>query len=332
MEQREITFPVSLLDRDGRLPHSGYSREMKLRYRRKDVKTPLRLREWDSYLVFAGDIALRLTVSDCGTVLRDSVAFFDLRGGTAAEQDYTRPAMPGRERLPEQSCEGDVHASASSHSIHFLHSAPGERTLIAQVKDFAGAGSLSARIRLFEEPEESLVTALPFEKEGEWLYAQKTVGFRAEGYVRFDGKTWELSGDECRAVLDWGRGVLPKNNAVTWCCGCGTDGDGAPVAFTLGEGGGADDAATENMLFVNGAACKTGKLSFTPAEEQDGAWHISDGEGRLELDFTSAKEIVGKGRKSRRQCVGSYHGKVTLPDGRSIELRDIPGFAERVQG
>ena len=177
MEQREITFPVSLLGRDGHLSHSGYSRQPELVYRRKDVKaSPLRRKEWDSYLVFGGGVTLRVTVSDRGFAGVDSIEL--LTAERTAGASYTALA-PGGRKLPEQSAEGDIRVSARDHSIHFLHNAPGERTLIVQVKNFDGEGSLSARIRLFEEPAESLTLSSPLE-EG-FSYHQRIVGFRAEG-------------------------------------------------------------------------------------------------------------------------------------------------------
>ncbi len=53
-----------------------------------------------------------------------------------------------------------------------------------------GESALSARVELTECPEDSLVIATPFDKPGHFYYNQKIVGFRASGYVNYNGKTY----------------------------------------------------------------------------------------------------------------------------------------------
>ena len=51
-------------------------------YRRADVKvSPLRIKEWDYYLVNNGKFALALTVADNGYMGLDSVSLLDLEEG-----------------------------------------------------------------------------------------------------------------------------------------------------------------------------------------------------------------------------------------------------------
>ena len=330
MEQREITFPVSLLDRDGRLLHSGYSREMKLRYRRKDVKTPLRLKEWDSYLIFGGGVTLRVTVCDRGFTGTDSVEL--LTAERTAGMSFSS-LTPGGRKLPEQSTEGDICVTARDHSLHLLHTAPGERTLIVQIRNFDGEGSLSARLRVFGEPAESMTLSAPLEKG--FSYNQRIVGFRAEGYIRWAGETWELDGGECRAVLDWERGVWPRQSGWTWCCAAGEDADGVPFGFSLGESPRNGGDATENVLFSDGVGHKLGAVTVTLPEGEE-PWRIADDEGRAELVFVPESQRITRKKRltsseEHRILRGTFSGRVTLDDGRTMEVRDVPGCAEKAE-
>ena len=53
--QTEITTPGALLNEKGDLARPGFSRALVQEYRRADVKvSPLRIKEWDYYLVNNG--------------------------------------------------------------------------------------------------------------------------------------------------------------------------------------------------------------------------------------------------------------------------------------
>ncbi len=82
MRQTEITAPGPLLDCEGNLRRPGYSRSLIQTYRRKDVgASPLRLKEWDYYLVSNGRFALALTVADNGYMGLDSISFLEFSEG-----------------------------------------------------------------------------------------------------------------------------------------------------------------------------------------------------------------------------------------------------------
>ena len=61
--------------------------------------------------------------------------------------------MPlGKRKLPETSKTGDTTAIGKNYSIYFKNNGSGVRTLIAQMKRFGPAGSLYAKVALFDEP------------------------------------------------------------------------------------------------------------------------------------------------------------------------------------
>ena len=172
--QTEITTPGALLNEKGDLARPGFSRALVQEYRRADVKvSPLRIKEWDYYLV-----------------------------------------NNGKKHLPETSVTGDVHSAARGYGIHFIHEGE-KRVLIAYMNKF-GESALSARVELTECPEDSLVIATPFDKPGHFYYNQKIVGFRASGYVNYNGKTYTFEPSDSFAVLDWGRGVWTYENTWYW--------------------------------------------------------------------------------------------------------------------
>ena len=78
--QHEITKAIPLLNEKGDLTEPGFARSLLPVYRRADVKaSPLRLKEWDYYLVSNGRFALALTIADNGYMGLDSISMEALR-------------------------------------------------------------------------------------------------------------------------------------------------------------------------------------------------------------------------------------------------------------
>ena len=242
--QHEITRAIPLLDSEGNLTEPGYAKKLLPVYRRADIKAgKMRIKEWDYYLVNNGRFALALTVDDNGYMGLDSISLLDFENGweiTTSPMSF----MPlGKLRMPETSAVGDVHHAGSGHSITFKNDGSGHRTLIAQMKKFGPAGSIYARVELFDEPEESMVICTPFDKPGHFYYNQKINCMRAKGEVVYDGKTYVFDPSDSFAVLDWGRGVWTYHN--TWYWGSASyQVDGVPFGWNIGYGFGDTSAAS----------------------------------------------------------------------------------------
>ncbi len=339
--QTEITSPVQLLDQRGNLRHPGYSKKPVQIYRRADVKaSPLRLKEWDYYLVNNGRFALALTVADNGYMGLDSVSLLDLEAGWEITKSPMQPLTLGRKRLPESSAAGDVHGSGSGYGLHFLHR-NGGRTLVAHMDRFGPDGTLTARLELTGEPAESMTIATPFDRPGCFYYNQKINCLRAAGTVVYGGRTYTFDPAESFAVLDWGRGVWTYENTWYWSSASGLAPDGETFGFNLGYGFGDTSAASENMLFYAGRAHKLGRVTFEIPGDAEGAprflepWRFASDDGRLEMDFVPVLD-----RKSRtdlkllcsdqHQVFGRFTGRAVLDGGQTVALRDFPGFAEKV--
>ena len=337
--QHEITRAIPLLDSKGNLTEPGYAKKLLPVYRRADIKAgKMRIKEWDYYLVNNGRFALALTVDDNGYMGLDSISLLDFENGweiTTSPMSF----MPlGKLRMPETSAVGDVHHAGSGHSITFKNDGSGHRTLIAQMKKFGPAGSIYARVELFDEPEESMVICTPFEKPGHFYYNQKINCMRAKGEVVYDGKTYVFDPSDSFAVLDWGRGVWTYHN--TWYWGSASyQVDGVPFGWNIGYGFGDTSAASENMLFYDGKAHKISAVKFNiPGGEKDfmSQWTFTSDDGRFEMDFVpvldrAACTDVKLIKSDQHQVFGRFTGKAVLDDGRVIEVRDFPGFAEKVE-
>ena len=337
--QTEISTPGALLDAKGNLARPGFSRSLVQDYRRADVKvSPLRIKEWDYYLINNGRLALALTVADNGYMGLDAVSLLDFEEGWEITKSPMSFLPLGKKHLPETSVTGDVHSAARGYGLHFIHE--GEKRVLIAYMDKFGESALSARVELTECPEDSLVIATPFDKPGHSYYNQKIVGFRAGGYVNYNGKTYTFEPSDSFAVLDWGRGVWTYHNTWYWGSASG-ELDGVPFGWNIGYGFGDTSAASENMLFYGGKAHKLSRVTFhiptkDGREDYLAPWRFSSDDGRFEMDFTPVLERaaftdVKLLQSDQHQVVGRFTGTATRDNGRVIRVEDFPGFAEKVE-
>ena len=183
--QHEITRPIMLLNAAGDLTEPGYAKRLLPVYRRADVKaSPLRLKEWDYYCVNNGRFALCLTIADNGYMGLDSVSLLNLEEGWEITTSPMQVMTLGRKDLPETSKSGVSIAGGKGYNLQFAVE-NGKRVLIAQMRKFGPEGSLYAKVTLTDEPEESMVIATPFRKDGHFYYNQKINCMRAEGFVTY---------------------------------------------------------------------------------------------------------------------------------------------------
>lgn len=340
MPQHEITSHIPLLDGEGNLTQPGWARKLYPVYDRRNVKGfPLRLKEWDYYLVTDGHFALALTIADNSYMGLDSISFLDFEENWQVTKSPMRALPMGGTALPSTSKAGVSASSGRGYALMFANDGQ-KRTLIAHMDKFKDGQALDASITLTGEPPESIVICTPFEKPGHFYFNQKINCLRASGTVKLGQRMYHFAPQDAFAVLDWGRGVWTYHNTWYWGSASGLV-DGIPFGFNLGYGFGDTRAATENVLFYNGRAHKLGYVIFHIPLKKGKAdflapWRIESDDGRLQLDFvpvmdraacTDAKLI----KSDQHQVFGHFTGTAILDAGTEIQIKDFFGFAEKVE-
>ena len=337
--QHEITKTIPLLDERGNLTEAGYARRLLPVYDRSRVKGGFaRLKEWDYYYVGNDRFGIALTIADNSYMGLDSISFLSFEGRPWEVTKSPMRIFPmGKTRLPATSARGISAIRGKGYSMRFTVG-DGKRHLLAHMADFKDGRAIDIDVTLTAEPEESMVICTPFEKEGHFYYNQKINCMRARGQVSYDGRDYVFDPADSFAVLDWGRGVWTYHN--TWYWGSASyQVDGVPFGWNIGYGFGNTAAASENMLFYNGKAHKLSQVRFhIPGEEKDfmAPWIFSSDDGRFEMDFVpvldrAACTDVKLIKSDQHQVFGRFNGKAVLDDGQVIEVKDFPGFAEKVE-
>ena len=337
--QHEITASAPLLDGKGNIAEPGYAKSLLPVYTRSAVKaSPMRIKEWDYYLVNNGRFALALTIDDNGYMGLDSISLLDFETGLNLTKSPMSLMPLGKIGLPETSLKGDTAHAGKGYELVFENPGTGTRRLRARMESFGPEGGIEADVTLTDEPRDSMVICTPFEKEGHFYFNQKINCMRASGTVKYGGKEYVFSPDESFAVLDWGRGVWTYHN--TWYWGSASYHiNGIPFGWNIGYGFGNTSAASENMLFYNGKAHKLSQVRFNiPGGEKDlmSPWTFSSDDGRFEMDFVPVMDRASCTdlkliKSDQHQVFGRFSGKAVLDDGTVLEISDFPGFAEKVE-
>lgn len=342
-EEHRISEAGPLLTAEGRLREAGWALSPLLTYNRDDIAAgPLRIKDWDYYLIHDDAYAVALTFSDLGYVGLVSASVLDFSAGAYKTTSELVLLPLGRMGPPRSSEEGDIEWSGRKSRVRFAHEGPGRRLSFA-MRGFDGADDLEVELLLDQEPRDSMVIATPWaDDERAFYYNRKVVGMRARGGFRRGALFHEFAADDALGLLDWGRGVWTYDNVWYWAVAQGHQ-DGHIVGLNLGYGFGDTTAASENMAFVDGVAHKLGRVSFAIPLAPDGSfdylggtWDIEDAEGRLSLRFApqidrqDLIDVAGLIRTEQHQVFGLLDGRVILDDGSELVVRGLRASAERV--
>lgn len=110
-----------------------------LRYDKKKVALPWRLKEWDYYLVMDGEFGLALTIADNYYMGLSSVSVLNFADASEHTRSFMRTMPMGKTDLPASSAAGNVSVSAfcsKKYNFTFSINLNKSRTLSCYVNNF----------------------------------------------------------------------------------------------------------------------------------------------------------------------------------------------------
>ena len=234
--------------------------------------------------------------------------------------------------------DGEITFTSKKISLHFS-SHKGQRTLrfASPLLDGPYGRGIEAELQLATPPQESLTIATSWaEDRRAFYYNSKFNCLPASGRFRFGEKVFVLDPQRDLGVLDWGRGVWTRDNTWYWGSASGYL-DGVPFGFNLGYGFTDRSPASETLLLYDGIGHKLDQVyfHFDPSDWLK-PWKVSSNDKRLTLNFRPAVDRNSLAdfwliRSEQHQVFGYFSGTAVLDDGRVLQLKDFPGFAEEVK-
>lgn len=140
LRQNQIITASELLNERGDLVQKGYATKLILRYDKKKVALPWRLKEWDYYLIMDKEFGLALTIADNYYMGLSSVSVLNFLNACERTQSFMRAIPMGTTNLSASSAMGDVCASSlcnKKYKISFTVNGDKSRTLSCSVVNFS---------------------------------------------------------------------------------------------------------------------------------------------------------------------------------------------------
>lgn len=321
MKNTILTEDTELLDETGQVLSPGFARHPLWNYDRSRIHAPgFRIKEWDYYLVMTDEFAAAFTISDLGYLRMASVSFLDFEKGTDHTRTLLKPAgapfmqenvivWTGKDMMLRFTSEGDRHH------------------VWCWWKQFGRGSDFRADLTFLEEPRESMNIVTPWPDRRKFYYNTKINCMPVTGTIVHDWHVKRLDADTDSGILDRGRGVWPYR--IHWLWGtCSTQVNGIPFGFSIGYGFGDTSAASENVIFYDGAVHKLDDITLEIPQNPMLPWTVSSSDGRFEAVFTPELDRTAHINallieSDQHQYFGRITGVVILDNGRQIEMRDL---------
>jgi len=330
----EITSQTPLLADDGTLSAWGWSRHPLMVYNKENLSSAQkkRLKEWDFYNVYNKDYCFEITMANISWMVLITVSLDDYKNN---ESFSNMSIVLNTDLLDlETNPYEDIIYEYGRVSNAFTYE-DGIKTLKFDfAKSIIFGPEITGEIKIQDSKEDdSLATAAPFKEEGSFFYTDKVFAKKASGSVFIKGKEYKFSNEDSYAVLDWGRGVWPKEFEWGWAVASG-EVDGKVLGFNFGWG--EEDASrfTCSAIVYGGVLHKMGKITWEYNKDDImQPWHFVSDDGRFDItmvcDNDHSKNIdLGFYYMKTIQPRGKFYGKVVLDDGKVLDVNGIQGFAE----
>lgn len=332
--QKEITKRTVLLDSKGNVLEPGFCFTNHYVYRRGSIKAgKTRIKEWDFYQITSPRFTVQITVADISLGGAANVTVFDMQTGKKQEFVNLSLLTFGKLGLEENTREPHaVHNKGKGFELVIDAHRPDWRRITAKK---AGVVDVDITMTLFEN-HDSLVMAVPFDKDGYFYLNEKMNLMPVSGHVTVRDMTAEFDPKDSFCVLDWGRGVWPYKGDWYWGNGTHRLEDGSLFGFEIGWGFGDMSAASENMLFYNGKGHKIGYIAMENGEPDDymKPWVFKSDDGRFNMTMTpfydnyTSSRVLGIVGNRCHQVFGKWNGTCVLDGGEALEIKDMIAFCE----
>ncbi|WP_169543198.1 DUF2804 domain-containing protein [Sneathiella aquimaris] len=227
--------------------------------------------------------------------------------------------------------DGISHIMGKGMDVQFI-SSPGnrEKTLIVKLD---GSDVLTLSFQEQEPPFDTLRLCTPVGPNG-WSYCQKVAGLKASGTLTLDGEEHDLRHQNAYAHHDFTGGYLRQDTFWNWACFTGQGDHGKALGLNLSNGVN-ETGHSENVIWRDGKRQSLGLATFAyDPNDLTKKWTIRTADLGVDLTFLpdgqyAAFQPDGPTPVDFTQLFGTFNGRVTLADGETVSVRQIPGFCER---
>src|SRR5690625_2779334 len=250
-KEKEITLPVRLCLNDGTLnPES-------IGWARKPIITSnvrgqfLRKKKWNYWCVYGQEALFSATISHLDYAAVCFVYYLDYSTKDFYEKTIILP-LDMKTNMPD-----DVQATVevSHRNMHLSFISDEQKTLLKISSDDFNGKYLEADITIsYPDNLDSLNVVVPW-SERKFQFTAKHHCLPASGYFTIGEKTYTFQPETDYAVLDYGRGVWPRESRWNWGMASGNHGSDV-IGLNIGGQWTDNTGSTENAIIINGTLYK----------------------------------------------------------------------------
>lgn len=328
--EREILVPTPLCDKKGNLnPEAiGYARKPII-----DCNLSghfMRKKRWNYWCVYGEEILFSATITHLDYAAVCFVYFLEYETQRYFEKTVLIP-LGTKVKMPTQVLE-TVNFANSELRVHMSY-LDGNTHLSVTCPDFDGE-RLQAELTIHHPTtDDSLNVVIPWNRQM-FQFTAKHHTLPTTGIVKIGNRRYTFTEEESYAVLDYGRGVWPRE--ATWNWGMASQRmRGRRIGLNFGGKWTDGTGMTENAIFVDGVMTKIHEDVLFEYDRNDfmKPWTIrSKFSETVNLTFTPFFERVAKTdakliRSEVHQVIGYYNGLVKL-ENCSLRISQMIGCAE----
>jgi len=329
-KEKEITEHTFLCNHDGTLNTESVG------WARRPIITSnlsghfLRRKKWNYWCVFGREAMFSATISHLDYAAVCFVYFVEYETKDYIEETIIIPF--GRKcSMPE-----DVHESLGI--IHknlgiFFNDNEDHTTLKVSSTDF-GKKELKADIKISHPANnDTLNVTVPWEGN-KFQFTAKHHCLPASGSFSVGDKTFQFDPSTDYAVLDYGRGVWPRESSWNWGMASGNQNNDV-IGLNFGGKWTDHTGSTENAVFINGDITKISEdveFIYDKADYMK-PWKIQSASKDVQLEFipfferTAISDVVLV-KSEVHQMVGHYYGKIKLSHEKTLHIDGLLGCIE----
>ncbi|QTD40594.1 DUF2804 domain-containing protein [Sporosarcina sp. Te-1] len=329
--EREITEPVLLCDGKGQLNPGaiGFARRPIIQSNLKGHF--MRKKKWNYWCVFGEDLLFSATISHLDYAAVCFVYLLDYETQRFYEKQITLPI--GRKVKMPEDVLGNVKFMNERMSVQLVH-LQGETHLSVTIPDF-DSEVLHADLHIgHPAQDDSLNVVIPRSRDI-FQFTAKHHSLPTSGFVKIGAKRYDFNPDYSFAVLDYGRGVWPREAQWNWAMASQRAG-GRRIGLNFGGKWTDGTGMTENAVFIDGKMMKIHEdvlFSYNPSNYME-PWKIKTRfSDKVNVTFTpfferTAKTNVQLVQTEVHQTVGYFNGRIKLYDGSILLIRQMLGCSE----
>lgn len=328
--EREVTISTKLCDSKGNLNPAAIGFARKPLIESNLSGHFMRKKKWNYWCVFGEEIMFSATISHLDYAAVCFVYFLEYETQRYFEKTITVPIATSI-KMSEHVLE-TVKFSNKGLTVQISY-LEGRTYLTVICSDFDGEPLHADLTIQHPEDDESLNVVIPWSSKM-FQFTAKHHTLPASGSVKLGQRQYHFN-EECYAVLDYGRGVWPRNAIWNWGMASQLQ-RGKRIGLNFGGQWTDGTGMTENAIFIDGKMTKIHEDVLFDYDQNNymKPWRIQTKfTDTVSLTFTPFFERIAKTdakliQSEVHQMVGYYTGIINIPNGKPLPIRQMLGCIE----